>query len=441
MKCMQMKIAVAMLAVLAGVSVTMADVVSVPTIQNVVMSQDSGRKVTVTYDLVNGPAVVTMDVQTNAHDDVWVSIGEENIYGATTRAQPRGDVSRIVSGDSGTITWRPDLSWPGNAVDNNGARVVLTAWPVDDTPDYLVVDMNANVTAADRVRYYASTNALPGGLFGNPAYRTTHLVLKKIIAKEIEWTMGSICEPGRNSNLSETAHRAMLTNNYYLAVFPTTQAQWKMLTPTKNPTFKVEGAMRAMESICYNTVRCCAVGKTDSGEDWPVPPHEKSWLGLLNGLGCNLAFDLPSEGEWEFACRAGCGEGYWGTGEPITSDTEDENVPGRYKYNQATKGNTTDLKTDGPENCTPIVGSYPPNRWGIYDQCGCVREMCLDWSINDNTALAGLVNTTPATKRIVRGGEWKSDAKYTRPAARDDISPTAESTYYGFRVKCRAGLK
>lgn len=440
MKCMQMKIAVAILAVLAGATVTMADVVSVPTIQNVVMSQDSGRKVTVTYDLVNGPAVVTMDVQTNAHDDVWVSIGEENIYGATTRAQPRGDVSRIVSGDSGTITWRPDLSWPGNAVDNNGARVVLTAWPVDDTPDYLVVDMNANVAAADRVRYYASTNALPGGLFGNPAYRTSHLVFRKIVAKDIEWTMGSICELGRESDLSEPVHRAMLTNNYYLAVFPTTQAQWKMLTSTKNPEFKQEGAMRPMESICYNTVRCCAVGKTDPGEEWPAPPHEKSWLGLLNARVPGMGFDLPGEGEWEFACRAGHGEGYWGTGDPITGETEDPCVPGRYAQNQATKGNTTNLKC-GPEDCTPIVGSYAPNSWGIYDQCGGVREMCLDWSGGDNTALAGLVNVTPGTKRIIRGGGWTSAARKTRPAARDDVAPTIENAYMGFRIACRAGLK
>ena len=203
--------------------------------------------------------------------------------------------------------------------------------------------------------------------------------------------------------------------------------------------------MRPMESICYNTVRCCAVGKTaaESGTDWPSAPYGTSWLGLLRSR-TNVDFDLPSEGEWEYACRAGFCEGYWGTGKPIVSSTTagvtDPNFPGRYKYNQATSGNTANLTENGPEDCTPVVGSYAPNAWGIYDQCGGVREMCLDWSAGNIKSLGGLVNTTAATKRIIRGGDWKSEVKDARPAYRDDVNPGVEAPYMGFRVACRAGL-
>ena len=69
----KMSFAVAVTTVLAGISAAMADL---PTISNVVMSQKSGRNVTVTYDLANGPAVVTLDIETNGPNG-WVSIGME----------------------------------------------------------------------------------------------------------------------------------------------------------------------------------------------------------------------------------------------------------------------------------------------------------------------------------------------------------------------------
>ena len=409
----------------------------VPEISGVSLTQAANRRVTIEYTL-SAPAVVTLDIQTNACGDVWASIGGGNIYGAETRARPRGDVSKLVQAGSRSITWDPSRSWPDNTGATPSVKAVLTAWPVNDTPDYMVVDIAEGTPLADRVRYYASTNDLPGGLLANGAYRTTSIVMRKIVAKDISWTMGSLLEQGRSGGLSEDAHDARLTNNYYIAVFPTTQAQWKSITSSKNPEFKVEGSMRPMESICYNAVRCCAVGKTaaESGTDWPNPPYSGSWLGLLRDR-TQIDFDLPSEGEWEYACRAGFCEGYWGTGRPIlsstTDGTEDPNFPGRYKYNQATSGNTSNLSGNGPEDCTPIVGSYAPNAWGIYDQCGGVREMCLDWSAGNIKSLAGLVNTTVSSKRIIRGGDWKSEVKNARPAYRDEVSPSAtETAYMGF---------
>lgn len=415
--------------------------VSLPSIVVDGMTQASDRAITITYSLENGPAVVTLDIQEKV-DGQWRSIGEENIYGGTTRSCPQGDVSKVVDKSVGTIVWRPSDTLVSQLSGKRQIRAALTAWPLDDTPDYMAVSLLEGVSDGDRVRYYASSNAVPGGVLGNPAYRTSHVLLRKIMAKDVVWTMGVTSETGHGTGIRDAAHTAMLTNNFYIAVFPTTQAQWKSITSSKSATLKVEGAMRAMESICFDAVRCCAVSdkKVEVGTEWPQPPYSQSWLGLLRNR-TKLDFDLPGEGQWEFACRAGYGDGYWGTGAPITSKTDDPAFPGRFKYNQAIPENTTSDASYGPENCTPIVGSYAPNAWGIYDQCGCVREMCLDWSQNDISALNGLVNTTVGTKHIIRGGDWKSPASEARPAFRDDGVPTAEAAYLGFRVVCRAGLK
>ena len=428
-------------AVLAAAAHAAAD----PVVSSVDMAQGDDGAVVITYALSGGPAVVTLDIETNAPGGAWASIGLENVYGGATRAEPSGDVSRVVDGPSGTIVWRPALSCPGCGIGAASARAVVTAWPANDTPDYLAVDLSENCPQGERVKYYVSSNAVPGGVVGNPAWRTSRLLLRRVHAKNVGWTMGSSDEKGKNASnangLAEAAHHAMLTNDYYIAVFPTTQSQWKSITSTKSGDFKVEGAMRPMESVCWNAVRLCAVSQTSavSGYEWPHAPYESSWLGLLRSR-TGIDFDLPGEGEWEFACRAGHGDGYWGTGEAITSDSEDPNVPGRYLYNQATRGNTANLTGNGPEDCTPVVGSYAPNSWGIYDQCGGVREMCLDWSVSNNSSLGGLVNTAAATKRIIRGGDWKGSAKQVRPAYRDDVNPASVNAYMGFRVACRAGL-
>ena len=119
-----------------------------PEVSNVVMTQSEyGRRVTITYDLNNAAngAVVTLDIETNKTgsatnvDSDWVSIGGAAICNA------QGDVWKKVSQGNKTITWRPDLSWEGHKVElaGGGARAVVTAWALDNTPDYMVVDISA----------------------------------------------------------------------------------------------------------------------------------------------------------------------------------------------------------------------------------------------------------------------------------------------------------
>lgn len=220
---------------------------AVPEVTEVTMSQDDRRLVTISYTLAYASAVVTVDIQTNANGSTWASIGGENIQQVT------GDVWKRIEPGARTIMWRPDLSWPDHKVADGGARAVVTAWALDNTPDYMVVDISS-AAEKNSQRYYPAAEFIPGGILGNPDYRTTSLVMRKIMAKDIQWTMGSVAEGGRNAS-REATHKVTLANNFYIGVFEVTQSQWELITRYNPSYFSTESAMRPVENVCYADIR------------------------------------------------------------------------------------------------------------------------------------------------------------------------------------------
>jgi len=421
---------------------------AVPEISGVTMTQASDRLVTITYTLADAPAVVTVDIQTNATGNTWASIGGEAVWNAT------GDVWRkvgngLAQGQSfnGTITWRPDLSWPDHKIADGGARAVVTAWALDNTPDYMVVDITAT-GRADTQTYYPSADFVPSGVT-NGLYKTGALLMRKIMAKGVKWTMGSVAENGRNAS-REATHQVTLTNNYYIGVYQVTQTQWQQVTGYNPSNFKTEGSMRPVEKVSYTDIRQGKGTASDAASAtagvYPADPYVESFLGLLRKK-TTLDFDLPSEAQWEFAARAGNGEGYWGDGSAIQiSSNKDPSLAllGRYQYNGGKTGENS--ATDPAESCgvtngTAIVGSYAPNAWGLYDVHGNVWEWCLDWYADDITRLNGAVNTASGAARVRRGGSWIFAAGFCRPAIRGSGAPTTRNYDLGFRVLCSAGLR
>ena len=458
----------------AAIASSMLMAADTPEVENVVMSQAQfGRTVTVTYKLKNAPAVVTFDVETNTLADAlgeWVSIGGEavcNAKGAVWRKVTEADAD---SEGKYTITWRPDLSWEGHKVSlaDGGARAVVTAWALDNTPDYMVVDISAGAQPNTQ-KYYTSTNFLPGGLLGNPDYRTSSLVMRKILAKDVTWTMGSSnVETKRVTDGREDTHKVTLTNNYYIGVFPVTQAQWAQVAANSSirAWFTREVAYRPMESVCYCDIRTGVnTDSIDLNYAWPSNPCPSSYLGILRDR-VGLDFDLPSEAQWEFAARAGNGTGYWGrSGFDIKNIGNDSNlsVLGRYQYNGGKVGANHEDEPEqdcGVENGTAIVGTYLPNDWGIYDMHGNVFEICLDLYEKDiavamdaeGNPYNGRTNVNPSnpeytlsgsrsSSRVGRGGSWKTQATNSRPAARVSYTFDNRTNNYGFRLVCTAGLK
>ena len=438
-----------------------------PEVTNVSMVQPQrSRRVTITYEL-SAQAVVTLDVQTNYVENAetkWASIGGEALWNT------EGDVWKKVDAGTHTITWRPDKSpWAGNKIAAGGARAVVTAWALDNTPNYMVVDIRPGAQANSQ-KYYPAADYLPGGLLENEDYRKYSLVMRKIMADGITWTMGSLAEKSRQTD-REMMHQVTLTNDYYIGVFQFTQSQWQCIDAIR-PTpsnYKADGAMRPVERVSYNEIRLAAVTSDDNNDftvsdavvqanSWPNPPAEGSFLGRLNAR-TGLDFDLPSEAQWEYACRAGNGEGYYGDGSPILADGNDPNLNrlGRYRRSggfikTGTDSYSSPSSSVGPTNATAIVGSYVPNSWGLYDMHGNLWEWCLDWYALDITALNGAVNisSTDATKpragsattyRMVRGGSWYQEwAFHCRSARRGGKQSEKRDIEYGFRVVCRAGL-
>ena len=454
---------------------------TVPEVTYVSMEQSSSsRQVTIQYKFSGDDAVITLDVQTNANtsasasDPGWTSIGGPAVCNA--KGEVWRKVEKVSDDTLHTITWRPDKSWAGEngegfVIAANGARAVVKAWAVNNTPDYMVVDIsNSSIphTQDARCRYYPSVDFLPGSKPGqvgavtnNANFKTSLLVMRKICARDITWIMGSTALETERSRVDsgnwERTHPVTLTNDYYIGVFAVTQGQWAEVVPVgrsypsrfQNLAYR---AGRPVEQICYNDLRCgdCNTSSSsDYGGHYPDPPYADSFLGRIRNR-TGVDFDLPSDAQWEFACRAGHGDTKYGDGSTILNmyTSADANL-GRiawYAQHPAGTSASADANCDTTQG-TKTVGTCAPNDWGLYDMLGNVQELVLDKFVKDNTTLNGAVCTsTPdlvdgKEKIIGRGGHYATASVWCRPAYREHYFPDDRSRpQLGFRVACRAGL-
>lgn len=431
----------------SGVMSALVMFAATPVVSDVDMTQaDNSRSVTISYRLTGAPAVVTLDVETNGPNG-WVSIGGEHIQRVS------GDVWKKVSGkETYSMVWRPDLDWPDHVVPEGGARAKVTAWALDNTPKYMVVDITEGAPVnPEKVRYYPEEEFLPGGLLKNPDYRTTSIVMRRIPAAGVEWTMGSVDETGRGAN-KEMTHKVKLSDDYYMGVFEITQKQWLLITGYNYSYFSRpsgQNNVRPAEYVSYSEVRLVC-GKDVSGNQvtvdssapyYPNDPHADSFLGKLRGR-TSVAFDLPSEAQWEFAARSGNGEWRWGDGSLYTGQYSCQNLPGRYQRNGGTLNDGT--WSEPLQNCaetmgTAFAGTYSSNDWGLYDCHGNIREMCLDGYKLDIIADNGAVCVTALDSFATRGGSYNLPSKDCRSATRSSIAVGLRSSNTGLRVCCPMG--
>jgi formylglycine-generating enzyme required for sulfatase activity len=426
---------------------------AVPVVGNVEMNQSSGKRVTITYSLSEA-AVVTLEVQTNANtsasadDPGWTSIGGPAVSNA------KGDVWKKVEAGAHTITWNPRDTWPDHVIEAGGARAKVTAWALDNTPDYMVVDISATAQPNTQ-KYYPSADFVPGGVTSGH-YKTSTLLMRKIPAKDVTWTMGSTAAETERNATREATHQVTLTNNFYIGVFEVTQSQWaEIKTDHTFPSYFSNESCRAtrpVENVSYHEIRNSDNSTERQNYDWPADPHTGSFIGLLRAR-TGIDFDLPGEAQWEFAARAGNGSPYRGDGSAILNKDEDENLArlGRWWFNGGWVDENTSPSADvGLEHGTTSVGSYAPNDWGLYDVFGNVWEFCLDRWEEDIRNYEGRINVdlevpgktisgTSTAYHVTRGGSWDSLAKSCRPAHRD--GGTSANKAIGFRVTCTAGLQ
>ena len=309
--------------------------------------------------------------------------------------------TNLLTGDTGMNAGTHRLMWD---LDKQGIKLQSTnvVFTVDYfDPLYCVIDLSGGTNAVSYPVTYM--DAPPSGGFNTDVYKTTKLVLRRIEAGS--FTMGSPSgESGRDSD--ETQHKVTLTKPYYIGVFEVTQKQYALVMG-RNPS-NFSGEKRPVEMVSWNTIR----GNTD----WPASSAVSavSFMGRLRAR-TGLAFDLPTEAQWEYACRAGT----------TTAYSYGASVNGDYMW-----------YTSNSSSQTHEVGTKKPNGWGLYDMHGNVWEWCLDWYASSlgTAAVTDPKGASSGSYRVLRGGSWNYSAGYCRSANRYFNSPSYANNNLGFRL-------
>jgi len=213
--------------------------------------------------------------------------------------------------------------------------------------------------------------------------------------------MGSLeSEPGRNDD--EALHRVTISRLFYIGQHEVTQAEW----------MKVIGSNPSRFSDCER----CPVEQVDFYQ-------VNNFLSRLNAGTTAMRFRLPTEAEWEYACRAGTSTPY-NTGARL--GTSQANIDSRY---------TVDVEGGAAYDKTLPVGKFPPNAWGLYDMHGNVWE----WTNDRYGPYNPRLDTDPrgaeiGGKRVIRGGSWRLDARSARCGLRYAKAPQDSDFSLGFRV-------
>ncbi|MBQ7555471.1 formylglycine-generating enzyme family protein, partial [bacterium] len=373
------------------------------------------RSVIINYTLTSNSTNPIFDVKFYGSTDDGVTIFDLAGKGTITRDGANGTVAG--SGEHKTI-WSPDESFYETFSDDMLVKVEATEQNLDGT--YMIIDLSGGTNATNFAISYLDD--VPEGGWTDE-YKTTKMVLRKI--KAGKFLMGSPTnEFGRSGD--ETQHKVTLTKDFYIGVFETTQTQYKLIAGV-NPSL-YGGDMRPVDSVSYDTLR-----GANRGSKWPSSSRvdASSFFGILRAK-TGKAFDLPTEAQWEYACRAGTTTAL-NNGCSITNYYADGNLNklGRYQGNGG-----RDEDVPFTKNAHVIVGSYLPNAWGLYDMHGNVDEWCLDWHLQysgDATDPKGPDGYSRC--RVMRGGNWFSGPHMCRSAFRSTYDvPENGSEMTGVRI-------
>ena len=336
--------------------------------------------------------------------DIQVSATNAGAAIAVPNASLSGEWLSVGSGTH-VLTWDPAVGAAEGTVKYDALEVNLT--PTMEKL-YMIVDLGSTTlekTAAARVSYTNEVIGTGTDAAGNRAwddeYKTDKLVLRRCLAGSFLCGSPST-EPGRNS-ANEIRRQIKISRPFYIGVFEFTQKQtYHLFGSYWQCYFNDAGRdVRPLDNTQYNHI--------DIGGNWPNNMDVSyNLLGKLRDMvGKQILFHMPTEAEWEYACRAGtttmCYNGDYTTATFYSSMAEVGNIG-----QAALAAKDTPAETGG----TKPVGSYKPNPWGLYDMIGNVAEWTRDWFAADWGVGSAryLVDPAPLAtgdkKRVLRGGPY-----------------------------------
>jgi formylglycine-generating enzyme required for sulfatase activity len=260
----------------------------------------------------------------------------------------------------------------------------------------------------------------------DPAALTNSIGMKLVRIPAGKFQMGSPRDEANRSD-NEEQHEVEISRPFYLGVYEVTQAQYEAVMGSNPSHFSATGGgkdkVKGLDTSQFPVERV----------SWKEAVEFCEKLSALDAKkGNKRVCRLPTEAEWEYACRGGAASAdpfHFGTS---LSSTQ-ANFNGDHPYGGAPHGPNLERTCE--------VGSYKPNRFGLYDMHGNVWEWCADWhgeKYYKNSPRKDPTGPTTGTARVLRGGSWDFGGRYCRAAYRGYYVPGDRDVNFGFRVACSA---
>ena len=290
------------------------------------------------------------------------------------------------------VTWNA----PADGVQRRDDALVVSvdlvyAPTVREDATFAIVDLSGGPSAATVDVKYVTMPTNETEQFNKPLYKRDKMVLRRVPAGT--FTMGGVAVNNYNPGI----HDVQLTEDFFLGVFTLTRRQYRLMTGADAPSYgnfdSADNPVDERPAVGFRWIDFVATGGVVSNLNSRARNHGLAVAG----------FDLPTEAQWEYACRAGeRNVYYWGdTASSVTLDSVGAHCWWNFNIPEGT-------------NVSHAVGRKIPNNWGFHDMAGNVMEACLDWYgpyEDDPAYVAGGVTVDPhgvpsSAQRVYRGCYW-----------------------------------